>query len=79
MRRKNQTEIEIPRIGIKVQSFLGLFYLLLFLVSSFCMFVLYFLILVSIFEMLVLNVTSRLDEVHSVCNYRGTYVHQVPL
>ena len=43
MRRKSQTEIEIPRIGIKVQSFLGLFYLLLFLVSSFCMFALYFL------------------------------------
>ena len=38
--RKNQIEIEIPRIGIKVQSF-G--------------FVLFFLILVSIFEMLVLN------------------------
>ena len=55
MRRKNQTEIEIPRIGIKVQSFLGLFYLSLFLVSIFCMFVLPFLILVSIFEMLVLN------------------------
>ena len=42
-RRKSQTEIEIPTIGIKVQSFLGLFYLSLFLVSSFCMFVLYFL------------------------------------
>ena len=39
--RKSQTEIEIPRIGIKVQSFFG--------------FVLSFLILVSIFEMLVLN------------------------
>ena len=25
MRRKSQTEIEIPRIGIKVQSFLSLF------------------------------------------------------
>ena len=36
-------EIEISRIGIKVQSFLGLFYRLLFLVSSFCMFVLFFL------------------------------------
>ena len=34
--------------------FLGLFYLLLFLVSSFCMFVLHFLILVSKFEMFVL-------------------------
>ena len=69
MRRKNQTEIEIPRIGIKVQIFLGLFYRLLFLVSSFCMFVLstliprfkflhicsIFPILVSMFEMLVLN------------------------
>ena len=54
-RRKNQTEIEIPRIGIKVQSFLGLFYLILFFVLSFCMFVLSFLIIVSIFEMLVLN------------------------
>ena len=32
--------IEIPRIGIKVQIFLGLFYRLLFLISSFCMFVL---------------------------------------
>ena len=30
MMRKNQTEIEIPRIGIKVQSFLGLFYRFLF-------------------------------------------------
>ena len=40
MRRKSQIEIEIPRIGIKVQCFLGLFYRLLFLVSSFCMFVL---------------------------------------
>ena len=55
MRRKSQTEIEIPKIRIKLQSFLGLFYLSLFLVSSFCMFVLSFLILVSIFEMLVLN------------------------
>ena len=55
MRRKIQTEIEIPRIGIKVQRFLGLFCLLLFLVSSFCMFVLFFPILVSIFEILVLN------------------------
>ena len=68
-RRKSQTEIEIPRIGIKVQSFLGLFYLLIFLVSSFCMFVLPFLIprfkflhvcsifpiLVTIFELLVRN------------------------
>ena len=53
--RKSQTETEIPRIGIKVQSFLGLFYIFLFLVSSFCMFVLSFLILVLIFEMLVLN------------------------
>ena len=43
-RKKSQTEIEIPRIGIKVQSFLGLFYLFLFLVSSFCMFVIPFLI-----------------------------------
>ena len=25
MRRKSQTEIEIPRIGIKVQSFLSFF------------------------------------------------------
>ena len=24
-------------------------------------------------------VTPRPDEVHSTCNYRGTYVHQVPL
>ena len=54
-RRKKQIEIEIPRIGIKVQSFLGLFYRLLFLVSSFCMFVLSFTILVSIFAMFVLN------------------------
>ena len=47
-------------IGIKVQNFLGLFYLSLFLVSSFFfMFVLYFLILVSIFEMLVLNAKER--------------------
>ena len=28
MMRKSQTEIEIPRIEIKVRSFLGLFYLL---------------------------------------------------
>ena len=41
MRRKRKTEIEIPRIEIKVQSFFR--------------FVLPFLILVSIFEMLVLN------------------------
>ena len=26
MRRKSQTEIEIPRIGIKVQRFLSLFF-----------------------------------------------------
>ena len=32
--------IDIPRIGIKVQIFLGLFYRLIFLVSSFCTFVL---------------------------------------
>ena len=25
------------------------------------------------------TVTSRPDEVHSICNCRGTYVHQVPL
>ena len=25
------------------------------------------------------NVTPRPDEVHSTCNCRGTYVHQVPL
>ena len=69
MRRKIQTKIEILRIGIKVQSFLGLFYRLLFLVSSFFMFVLptsiprfkflhicsIFPILVLIFEVLVLN------------------------
>ena len=39
MRKKSQTEIEIPRIGIKGKSFLSLFYRLLFLVSSFaCLF-----------------------------------------
>ena len=32
--------IDIPRIGIKVQIFLGLFYRLLFLISSFACFVL---------------------------------------
>ena len=53
--RKSQTEIEIPRIGIKVQSFFGFVLSTRFLVSSFCMFVLSFLILVSIFEILVLN------------------------
>ena len=53
--RKSQTETEIPRIGIKVQSFLGLFYLFLFLVSSFCMFVISYPILVSRFELFVLN------------------------
>ena len=25
------------------------------------------------------SVTPRPNEVHSTCNYRGTYVHQVPL
>ena len=27
----------------------------------------------------VFHVTPRPDEVHSICNCRGTYVHQVPL
>ena len=45
MRRKSQIEIEISRIGIKVQSFLGLFYLL---DSSFQVFAcLFYLILFS--------------------------------
>ena len=53
MRRKSQTVIEIPRIGIKAQGFLGLFYLIL--VSKFEMFVLLTPILISIIEMFVLK------------------------
>ena len=45
MRRKSQTEIEISRIGIKVQSFFGFVLSVLILVSSFCIFVIYFLVL----------------------------------
>ena len=64
MMRKSQTEIEIPRIGMKVQRFLGLFYLSLFLVSSFCMFVPSTRFLVSSFCMFVL---SYLILVSSFC------------
>ena len=45
MRNKSQTEIEIPRIGIKVQSFFGFVLSVLILVSCFCIFVIYFLVL----------------------------------
>ena len=55
MRKKIQTEIEIPRIGIKVKSFLSLFYQLLFLISSFACFFFDYILVYSVLVVYQIN------------------------